>query len=170
MSSWCPGRAGKQIHAEELVRPSVRGFVGTIPDVLAVVERHSTSPKGQSPPGRRGDRRGRRADRRLRHLTQPGSHLLATRTDEPAHGSRSPSGSACKPTGQGRHRTVDSGTSCGSVCCGLARVRSSLLRRYEADPTRSRRHGDGTGEQECYRPDDCRPPTEVAETACVLWV
>ena len=118
MSSWCPGRAGKQIHAEELVRPSVRGFVGTIPDVLAVVERHSTSPKGQSPPGRRGDRRGRRADRRLRHLTQPGSHLLATRTDEPAHGSRSPSGSACKPTGQGRHRTVDSGTSCGSAWCG----------------------------------------------------
>jgi hypothetical protein len=41
--SW---KSGKQIHAEELVRPSVRGFVGTIPGVLAVVEGHSTSPEG----------------------------------------------------------------------------------------------------------------------------
>ena len=41
--SW---KRGKQIHAEELVRPSVRGFVGTIPGVLAVVEGQSTSPEG----------------------------------------------------------------------------------------------------------------------------
>ena len=43
------------------------------------------------------------ADCRLRHLSQPGSHLLGTRTDQtpgPAHGSRSPSGSTCKPTVQ----------------------------------------------------------------------
>jgi hypothetical protein len=39
-------KAGKQIQAEELIRPAVRGFVGTIPGVLAVVEGHSTSPKG----------------------------------------------------------------------------------------------------------------------------
>jgi hypothetical protein len=38
-------KSGKQIHAEELVRPSVRGFVGTIPR-LAVIEGHSTSPEG----------------------------------------------------------------------------------------------------------------------------
>lgn len=113
--------SGEQIHAEELVRPSVRGLVGTIPGVLAVVEGHSTSPEGledgyqdglivtfatpeardgylttRSPLGRRGDWRGRRADRRLRHLTQPGSHLLTTRTNQtldPAHGSL-----PCKPT------------------------------------------------------------------------
>jgi hypothetical protein len=41
--SW---KRGKQIYAEELVRPSVRGFVGTIPGVLAVVEGQSTSPEG----------------------------------------------------------------------------------------------------------------------------
>jgi hypothetical protein len=41
--SW---KSGNQIHAEELVRPSVRGFVGTIPGVLAVVEGHSTRPEG----------------------------------------------------------------------------------------------------------------------------
>jgi hypothetical protein len=40
--SW---KSGQQIHAEELVQPSVRGF-GTIPGVLAVVEGHSTSPEG----------------------------------------------------------------------------------------------------------------------------
>jgi len=36
----------EQIQTEELVRPSVRGFLGTIPGVLAVVEGHSTSPEG----------------------------------------------------------------------------------------------------------------------------
>ena len=41
--SW---KSGKQIQTEELVRPSVRGFLGTIPGVLAVVEGHSTSPEG----------------------------------------------------------------------------------------------------------------------------
>jgi len=41
--SW---KSGKQNRAEELVRPSVRGFVGTIPGVLGVVEGHSTSPEG----------------------------------------------------------------------------------------------------------------------------
>jgi hypothetical protein len=46
--SW---KSGKQIHAEELVRPSVRGFVGTIPGVLAVVEGHS-SPFGATGPMR----------------------------------------------------------------------------------------------------------------------
>jgi hypothetical protein len=39
-------RSGEQFHAEELVRPSVQGFVGTVPGVLAVVEGHSTSPEG----------------------------------------------------------------------------------------------------------------------------
>ena len=80
--SW---KSGKEIQAEELVRPAIRRFVGTIPGVLAVVEGHSSSPEGledgydygfvvtfataqardalsqrpESPPGRRRDRRGR---------------------------------------------------------------------------------------------------------------
>jgi hypothetical protein len=33
--SW---KSGKQLHAEELVLPSIRGFLGTIPGVVAVVE------------------------------------------------------------------------------------------------------------------------------------
>ena len=41
--SW---KSGKQIHAEELVRPSVRGFVGTIPGVLVVVEGTPPAQKG----------------------------------------------------------------------------------------------------------------------------
>jgi hypothetical protein len=41
--SW---KTGKEIQAEELVRPAIRGFVGTIPGVLAVVEGHSSSPEG----------------------------------------------------------------------------------------------------------------------------
>ena len=45
--SW---KSGKHIQAEELIRPSVRGFVGTIPGVLAVVEGHSTSPAGRARP------------------------------------------------------------------------------------------------------------------------
>jgi hypothetical protein len=45
MSSWCAGRAGSKSAAEELVRQSVRGFVGTIPGVLGVAEGHSSSPE-----------------------------------------------------------------------------------------------------------------------------
>jgi hypothetical protein len=41
--SW---KSGKQIGAEEVVRPAIRGFVRTIPGVLAVVEGHSSSPEG----------------------------------------------------------------------------------------------------------------------------
>ena len=41
--SW---KSGKEIQAEELVRPAIRGFVGTIPGVLAVAEGHSSSPEG----------------------------------------------------------------------------------------------------------------------------
>ena len=41
--SW---KSGKQIRAEEVVRPAIRGFVSTIPGVLAVVEGHSSSPEG----------------------------------------------------------------------------------------------------------------------------
>jgi hypothetical protein len=41
--SW---KSGRQAQAEESVRPAVRGFVQTIPDVLAVVEGHSSSPEG----------------------------------------------------------------------------------------------------------------------------
>ena len=41
--SW---KSGKEIQTEELVRPAIRGFVGTIPGVLAVVEGHSSSPEG----------------------------------------------------------------------------------------------------------------------------
>ena len=41
--SW---RSGRQADAEESVRPAVRGFVDTVPDVLFVVEGHSSSPEG----------------------------------------------------------------------------------------------------------------------------
>ena len=41
--SW---KSGKQIRAEEIVRPAIRGFVSTIPGVVAVVEGHSSSPEG----------------------------------------------------------------------------------------------------------------------------
>lgn len=41
--SW---KAGSGLRAEESVRPAIRGFVGTIPGVLAVVEGHSSSPEG----------------------------------------------------------------------------------------------------------------------------
>jgi hypothetical protein len=41
--SW---KSGRQAQAEELVRPAVRAFVHTIPDVLAVVEGPSSSPEG----------------------------------------------------------------------------------------------------------------------------
>jgi hypothetical protein len=41
--SW---KSGKQLHAEELVLPSIRGFLGAIPGVVAVVEGHSSSPEG----------------------------------------------------------------------------------------------------------------------------
>jgi hypothetical protein len=41
--SW---KSGRQAPAEEFVRPAIRAFVDTIPDVLAVVEGHSSSPEG----------------------------------------------------------------------------------------------------------------------------
>jgi hypothetical protein len=41
--SW---KSGEQIRAEEVVRPAIRGFIRTIPGVLAVVEGHSSSPEG----------------------------------------------------------------------------------------------------------------------------
>ena len=41
--SW---RSGRQADAERSVRPAVRGFVDTVPDVLSVVEGHSSSPEG----------------------------------------------------------------------------------------------------------------------------
>ena len=39
-------KSGRQARAEELVRPTIRDFVHTIPDVLSVVEGHSSSPEG----------------------------------------------------------------------------------------------------------------------------
>ena len=41
--SW---KSGSQGAAEDLVRPAIRGFVDTIPDVQSVVEGHSSSPEG----------------------------------------------------------------------------------------------------------------------------
>ena len=41
--SW---KGGRQAQAEESVRPAIRDFVHTIPDVLSVVEGHSASPEG----------------------------------------------------------------------------------------------------------------------------
>ena len=41
--SW---KSGRQAQAEELVQPAIRNFVHTIPNVLSVVEGHSSSPEG----------------------------------------------------------------------------------------------------------------------------
>ena len=41
--SW---KGGRQARTEEFVRPAVRAFVSTIPDILSVVEGHSSSPEG----------------------------------------------------------------------------------------------------------------------------
>lgn len=41
--SW---RSGSGPDAEEFIRPAVRGFVDTIPGVVAVVEGNSSSPEG----------------------------------------------------------------------------------------------------------------------------
>jgi len=41
--SW---KSGAQSRAEESVRPAIRGFIETIPGVLAVAEGHSSSPEG----------------------------------------------------------------------------------------------------------------------------
>ena len=41
--SWTSGSQGA---AEDLVRPAIRGFVDTIPDVQSVVEGHSSSREG----------------------------------------------------------------------------------------------------------------------------
>ena len=41
--SW---KSGRQARAEKLVRPAIRAFPQTIPDVLSVVEGHSSSPEG----------------------------------------------------------------------------------------------------------------------------
>jgi hypothetical protein len=41
--SW---KSGSQSAVEDLVRPAIRGFVDTIPDVQSVVEGHSSSPEG----------------------------------------------------------------------------------------------------------------------------
>jgi hypothetical protein len=39
-------KSGSQVAAEDLVRPAIRGFVDTIPDVESVVEGPSVSPEG----------------------------------------------------------------------------------------------------------------------------
>ena len=136
MSSWCPGRAGSKSAAEELVRPSVRGFVGTIPGVLSVAEGTPRALKGWrtaitgaslSRSLRRGpvtpisttritarsrcERRGRRADRRLRHLTRPRSHLLARRTDQTPSRPTQPEPPAAAPVSRAAygHRDGDPG-------------------------------------------------------------
>ena len=41
--SW---QSGRQAQAEEAVGPAIRDFVHTVPDVLCVVEGHSSSPEG----------------------------------------------------------------------------------------------------------------------------
>jgi stress responsive alpha/beta barrel protein len=41
--SW---KGGQQAQAEGSVRPAIRDFVQTIPDVVSVVEGHSSSPEG----------------------------------------------------------------------------------------------------------------------------
>ena len=41
--SW---KSGSHSAVEDLVRPAIRGFVDTIPDVQSVVEGHSSSPEG----------------------------------------------------------------------------------------------------------------------------
>jgi len=41
--SW---KSGKGAEVEDVVRPAIRGFVDTVPNVLAVVEGHSSSPEG----------------------------------------------------------------------------------------------------------------------------
>jgi hypothetical protein len=87
MVSW---KSGKQIRAEELVGPSVRGCVGTIPGVLAVVEGHSTSPEGVEPGHHYGF-----------IVTFATPQARDVYLNDPNH-RLGPSGSACKPTGD-RH-------------------------------------------------------------------
>jgi hypothetical protein len=41
--SW---KSGRQARAEELIRPAIRAFPQTVPDVLSAVEGHSSSPEG----------------------------------------------------------------------------------------------------------------------------
>lgn len=41
--SW---KSGQETRAEEFIRPAIRGFLGNIPGVLAVVEGNSSSPEG----------------------------------------------------------------------------------------------------------------------------
>jgi len=43
-------KSGSQGAAEDVVRPAIRGFVDTIPEVQSVVEGHSSSPEGLEAP------------------------------------------------------------------------------------------------------------------------